>query len=69
MRTAGVVTSCQRLNDSGWRRQDMVNIRKGVLADGLATLISGVLGAPGMNTAPSLVGVSSNTGVAITSCG
>ncbi len=62
MRTAGVVTTCQRLNDSGWRRPDMGNIRKGVLADGLATLISGALGAPGMSTAPSLVGVSSSTG-------
>ncbi len=63
MRTAGVVTTCQRLNDSGWRRPDMGNIRKGVLADGLASLISGALGAPGMSTAPSLVGVSSSTGV------
>ncbi len=41
----------------------MGKIGKGVLADGLATLISGALGAPGMNTAPSLVGVSSSTGV------
>jgi xanthine permease XanP len=62
MRTAGVVTTCQRLNDASWRRPDMGNIRKGVLADGLATLISGALGAPGMSTAPSLVGVSSSTG-------
>ncbi|HUC17032.1 MAG TPA: solute carrier family 23 protein [Acetobacteraceae bacterium] len=63
LRTAGVLTTCQRLNDAGWRRPDMDNIRKGVLADGLATLISGALGAPGMSTAPSLVGISSATGV------
>jgi xanthine permease XanP len=62
MRTAGVVTTCQRLNDAGWRRPDMGNIRKGVLADGLATLVSGALGAPGMSAAPSLVGISSATG-------
>ena len=62
MRTAGVVTTCQRLNDAAWRRPDMGNIQKGVVADGLATLISGALGAPGMSTAPSLVGVSSSTG-------
>jgi xanthine permease XanP len=62
MRTAGVVTTCQRMNDAGWRRPDLGNIRKGVLADGLGTLISGALGAPGMSTAPSLVGISSVTG-------
>ncbi|HTW26607.1 MAG TPA: solute carrier family 23 protein [Acetobacteraceae bacterium] len=62
MRTAGVVTTCQRLNDADWRRPDMANIRKGVLADGLGTLIAGALGAPGMSTAPSLVGISSITG-------
>lgn len=62
MRTSGVVTTCQRLNDAAWKRPDLGNIRKGVLADGLGTLISGALGAPGMSTAPSLVGVSSVTG-------
>lgn len=62
MRTAGVVTTCQRLNDAAWKRPNLGNIRKGVLADGLGTLISGALGAPGMSTAPSLVGVSSVSG-------
>lgn len=62
LRTVGVVTTCQRINDAAWRRPDMGNIRKGVLADGLANVVGGLLGAPGMNIAPSLVGISSVTG-------
>jgi NCS2 family nucleobase:cation symporter-2 len=62
VRTVGVVTTCQRINDAAWRRPDMRNIRKAVLADGIACVIGGVLGAPGMNISPSLVGLSSATG-------
>jgi len=61
VRTVGVVTTCQRINDADWRRPDTQNIRKAVLADGLACVIGGVLGAPGMNISPSLVGLSSAT--------
>lgn len=62
LRTIGVVTTCQRINDADWKRPDMGNIRKGIFADGLGCLIGGLLGAPGMNIAPSLVGLSSATG-------
>jgi NCS2 family nucleobase:cation symporter-2 len=62
LRAVGVVTTCQRINNAAWRRPDIANIRKGVLADGLGTVISAGLGAPGMNIAPSLVGISSATG-------
>jgi NCS2 family nucleobase:cation symporter-2 len=62
LRAVGVVTTCQRLNDGGWQRPDMTNVRKGVLADGLANVIGGLLGAPGMSIAPSLVGMSGATG-------
>jgi xanthine permease XanP len=62
LRAVGVVTTCQRINDAAWERPDMANIRKGVLADGLANVIAGLLGAPGMSIAPSLVGISKATG-------
>lgn len=62
LRTVGVVTTCQRINDAAWKRPDMGNIRKGILADGLGSLIGGLLGAPGMNIAPSLVSISGATG-------
>ena len=63
LRTVGVVTTCQKANDADWNRPDFANIRKGVLADGLACAGGAVMGAPGMNIAPSLVGVSIATGV------
>lgn len=63
IRTVGVVTTCQKANDSAWTRPNFMNIRKGVLADGLGCTIGGVMGAPGMNIGPSLVGVSIATGV------
>ena len=62
LRSVGVVTTCQRLNNAAWRRPDTSNIRKGVLADGLANVIGGVLGVPGMSVGPSLVGMSGVTG-------
>jgi NCS2 family nucleobase:cation symporter-2 len=62
LRAVGVITTCQRLNNAAWRRPDMRNIRKGVLADGLANVVGGMIGAPGMSVAPSLVGISGATG-------
>ncbi len=62
LRAVGVVTTCQRINNAGWEQPDMANIRKGVLADGLANVVGGIIGAPGMSISPSLVGISSVTG-------
>ena len=62
LRAVGVVSTCQRINDAAWQRPDMTNVRKGVLADGLANVIAGTIGAPGMSIAPSLVGISDATG-------
>lgn len=62
LRTVGVITTCQQINDAAWKRPDLRNIRKGVLADGLANVFGPILGAPGMSTGPSLVGMSGATG-------
>ena len=62
LRTIGVITSCQKINDADWKRPELDNIKKGVLADSLGTIISGLLGCLGTCVAPSLVGVSSATG-------
>lgn len=63
IRTVGVVSTCQKANDASWNRPNFANVRKGVLADGLGCAVGGLFGAPGMNIAPSLVGVSIATGV------
>ena len=62
LRTIGTITSCQKINDAGWKHPDLANIKRGVLGDSIGTLVAGVLGCPGMSSAPSLVGVSSATG-------
>jgi len=62
LRTIGVITTCQRINDVTWKRPDRQSIAGGVLADGLGCSIGGALGVVGMATGPSAVGVSQATG-------
>jgi len=62
LRTVGVITTCQKINDSDWRRPDLEPIQRGILADGIGCMVGGLLGVMGMNTAPSPVGVSKATG-------
>jgi xanthine permease XanP len=52
LRAVGVVTTCQRINDSAWRRPNMRNVEKGIRADALGSMLGGILGAPGMDIAP-----------------
>ena len=61
LRTVGVVTPAQRINDADWKRPDMDNIARGIVGDGLGCLAGGLVGAPGMSSAASLVGLSSAT--------
>ena len=62
LRTVGVITTCQKINDDDWKRPDLGAIQRGILADGIGCMVGGLLGAIGMNTSPSLVGVSKATG-------
>ncbi len=62
LRTIGVVTTAQKINDSSWRRPDLNNVRSGVLTDGLACAIGGLLGASGLSASPSLIGIEKVTG-------
>jgi len=62
LRTIGVITTCEKINDADWKRPDLGPIKGGMLADGLGCLTAGILGAPGLNAGPSLVGVSKATG-------
>jgi NCS2 family nucleobase:cation symporter-2 len=61
LRTVGVVTTAERINDAGWKRPDMDNIARGIVGDGLGCLVGGIVSAPGMSSAASLVGLSSAT--------
>src|SRR6516164_5523156 len=59
LRTVGVITTRQKINDADWKRPDLGPIQ---VADGIGCMVGGLLGVMGMNTAPSLVGVSKATG-------
>ncbi|MEM7122134.1 MAG: solute carrier family 23 protein, partial [Pseudomonadota bacterium] len=62
LRTVGVITTCQKINDDDWKHPDMTTIRGGIYADGIGCMLGGLLGVIGMNTGPSLVGVSKASG-------
>lgn len=62
LKTIGAVTTCQKINDSGWTRPEMGEIRSGVAADGLASILAALMGSTGQNSSTSNIGVSSATG-------
>src|SRR6516165_8199810 len=62
LRTVGVITTCQKINDIDWKRPELGSIQGGILADGIGCIVGGLLGVIGMNTSPSLVGVSKAAG-------
>lgn len=64
MKAVGTLTVCQKMNDANWVRPEMVSLRGGVLADGIATVLAGLAGAVGINTSTPAVGLASATGVA-----
>ena len=60
LRTIGVITTCEKINDADWKRPSIGPIQRGNLADGIGCALAGLMGAIGLNTAPSLVGVSNS---------
>jgi xanthine permease XanP len=64
MNSTAVVTTYQRLTDAEWVRPDMASIGRGVLGDGIATTISGLLGTYGLTVSSANVGLVAATGVA-----
>ncbi|HKD76181.1 MAG TPA: solute carrier family 23 protein, partial [Ktedonobacterales bacterium] len=64
MNSTAVVTTGQRLTDAEWVRPDMVSIGRGVLGDGIATTVAGLLGTYGVTVSSANVGLVAATGVA-----
>ncbi|MCC7276213.1 MAG: xanthine permease, partial [Alphaproteobacteria bacterium] len=63
LRAMGDITTCQRINDHGWSRPDFVSIGNGLRADGLSSVVAGLLGSVGLNTFSGSIGLSQATGV------
>jgi NCS2 family nucleobase:cation symporter-2 len=64
MNSTAVVTTYQRLTDAEWVRPDMASVGRGVLGDGIAATISGLLGTYGLSISSANVGLVAATGVA-----
>jgi len=62
LKSVASLTMCQKVNDTAWVRPDLVNIGKGTLADGLASIIGGGLGALGKSLYAASVGLTVATG-------
>lgn len=63
LKAMAVISICQKINDDNWLRPDLDNLRSGVAADGLGTIVAGALGTFGVNASPSCVGLSAATGI------
>jgi len=61
LKTAGEIITCQKINDQEWQRPDMRNVSKGMLADGLTTLTSGLMGGMGQSSSAANIGLSMAT--------
>ncbi|WP_448191855.1 uracil-xanthine permease family protein [Azospirillum sp. sgz301742] len=62
LNTVGAVTAAQRANDAEWKRPDLPNIGRGILADGLTNIVAGLIGGVGQSSTSGAVGLSVATG-------
>jgi xanthine permease XanP len=58
LKSVGDLTTCQKINDAEWKRPDMANISKGILADAVGCMAGGVFGGMGQSTSSSNIGLS-----------
>ena len=58
LKSVGDLTTCQKINDAEWKRPDMENISKGVLAASVGSMAGGLLGGVGQSTSSSNIGLS-----------
>ena len=42
LRTVGVITTCQKINDIEWKRPELGSIQGGILADGIGCMVGGL---------------------------
>ena len=64
MSATAVITTYQRLTDADWVRPDMQSISGGLLGDGIAAIVAGLLGTHGLTISTANVGLVAATGVA-----
>jgi xanthine permease XanP len=62
LKSFGNLVMCEKVNDDAWVRPDLDRVSGGLVADGMAVMISGLLGGVASDTSASNVGLSSATG-------
>lgn len=55
LNSVGAMTAAQKLNDADWHRQDLDSLSRGLLADGLGTVVSALIGGGGVSASGSSV--------------
>lgn len=62
LKSMGNLISAQKANDEEWREADMTRVSKGIFADSLSVITSGLLGGMATDTSSSNVGLSQASG-------
>ena len=62
LKTVGDLATCQKINDTDWKRPEMKSISGGILVDGLGGILPGLIGGFGQSTSSSNIGLSIATG-------
>ena len=62
LKAVGDLTTCQKINDTEWKRPDMQSISGGILAEACGVMWSGGVGNMGQSTSSANVGLSIATG-------
>ena len=62
LKSMGNLISAQKANDDDWREPDMALVSKGIFADSLSVVLSGLLGGMATDTSSSNVGLSQASG-------
>lgn len=62
LKSVATLTMCQKINDAEWTRPDLDNIGKGTMADGLACILGGSMGAMGKSLYAASAGLCVATG-------
>lgn len=62
LKLTGDITTCQKINDSEWKRVDMHSVGRAFVADGLGTFAAGMFGGTGLASSSSNIGMAYATG-------
>ena len=63
MSATAVITTYQRLNDADWVRPEPTSLTRGLLGEGIANMLAGLLGTVGLTVSTANVGLVAATGV------